>query len=107
MEKGKRRQPFPTPGGKNHVFALFVVFLLTMQRVCVEELSSSLRISRAFHFTQHLSSHILFPLNHMIAVNTVPTTPYKDQKPGTSGLRKKTPIFMEGHYLHNFIQVSY
>ena len=43
----------------------------------------------------------------MIAVNTVPTTPYKDQKPGTSGLRKKTPIFMEGYYLHNFIQVSY
>ena len=42
-----------------------------------------------------------------ISVKTVPTTPYKDQKPGTSGLRKKTPIFMEGHYLANFIQVSY
>ena len=41
-----------------------------------------------------------------IAIKTVATTPYKDQKPGTSGLRKKTPIFMEGHYLHNFIQVS-
>lgn len=43
----------------------------------------------------------------VISVKTVPTTPYKDQKPGTSGLRKKTPIFMEGHYLANFIQVSY
>ena len=42
----------------------------------------------------------------MISVQRVPTTPYKDQKPGTSGLRKKTPIFMEGHYLANFIQVS-
>lgn len=41
-----------------------------------------------------------------IAIKTIATTPYKDQKPGTSGLRKKTPIFMEGHYLHNFIQVS-
>ena len=43
----------------------------------------------------------------VISVKTVPTTPYKDQKLGTSGLRKKTPIFMEGHYLANFIQVSY
>ena len=42
-----------------------------------------------------------------IAIQTVATTPYKDQKPGTSGLRKKTPIFMEGHYLHNFIQGSF
>ena len=42
----------------------------------------------------------------MISVQRVPTTPYKDQKPGTSGLRKKTPIFMEGHYLANFIQVG-
>ena len=40
-----------------------------------------------------------------IAVKVIPTTPYKDQKPGTSGLRKKTKVFMEGHYLHNFIQV--
>lgn len=41
-----------------------------------------------------------------VSVEVVPTTPYKDQKPGTSGLRKKTTIFSEGHYLHNFIQVS-
>lgn len=38
-------------------------------------------------------------------VKSIPTTPYQDQKPGTSGLRKKTPIFMEGHYTHNFVQV--
>lgn len=38
-------------------------------------------------------------------VKSISTTPYQDQKPGTSGLRKKTPIFMEGHYTHNFIQV--
>ncbi|KAL5370120.1 phosphoglucomutase [Cryptosporidium parvum] len=34
----------------------------------------------------------------------VQVTPYLDQKPGTSGLRKKTRVFMEGTYLANFIE---
>ena len=39
------------------------------------------------------------------SIELISTTPYKDQKPGTSGLRKKTKVFMnEPHYTENFIQ---
>jgi phosphoglucomutase len=37
-------------------------------------------------------------------MTTVPTSPIPGQKPGTSGLRKKTPVFMGRHYLENFVQ---
>ncbi|RME16269.1 MAG: alpha-D-glucose phosphate-specific phosphoglucomutase [Alphaproteobacteria bacterium] len=35
---------------------------------------------------------------------TVATSPIAGQKPGTSGLRKKTRVFMQPHFVENFVQ---
>ena len=40
-------------------------------------------------------------------IRTITTTPIDGQKPGTSGLRKKTRVFMEPHYLENFVQAIF
>jgi phosphoglucomutase len=40
----------------------------------------------------------------MTQITTVQTVAIAGQKPGTSGLRKKTPVFMGRHYLENFVQ---
>ena len=42
-----------------------------------------------------------------MTISTISTMPIAGQKPGTSGLRKKTPVFMGAHYLENFVQAIF
>ena len=40
-------------------------------------------------------------------IQTIKTTPYGDQKPGTSGLRKRVTVYQQPHYVENYLQAIF
>jgi phosphoglucomutase len=55
-------------------------------------------IISAFLWSGHQAHGIFMP------IKVIDACPFEGQKPGTSGLRKKTSVFMQPGYLENFVQ---
>jgi phosphoglucomutase len=50
---------------------------------------------------------IQLTVEDIITVREIATTPFGDQRAGTSGLRKKVTVFEQAHYLENFVQAIF
>lgn len=46
-------------------------------------------------------------MNQLVSIKKIQTRPFQDQKPGTSGLRKKTGVFQQKDYIENFAQAIF
>jgi phosphoglucomutase len=42
-----------------------------------------------------------------MSISNITTQPFNDQRPGTSGLRKRVRVFQQKHYLENFVQAMF
>ncbi|CAE7227247.1 unnamed protein product [Symbiodinium sp. CCMP2592] len=101
----------------DNIVAIMVVFIVDMVFAYVQGNSTEEQVKAAVtRCAQHVANAVetlqALPLQPSMvikvdcdmAVEAIATKPIEGQKPGTSGLRKKTKVFMEGTYLANYVQ---